>query len=112
MPLNKIVKEKEEESINICEVSPLACKKFAKRPGVEVFIIYLYKVEEQLRYNEKEPTNVLVKLLLNHYIFTDVFNRKTAENLLPYRLYDYKIILEDKLTIGHSLIYNILGYYL
>ncbi len=69
-------------------------------------------MEEQLRHDEKEPTNVLAKLLPNYYIFTDVFNRKTAENLLLYQLYDYKIILEDKLTIGYSLIYNILGYYL
>ncbi len=106
------MKEKEEESLNICEVSPLAYKKFAKRPGVEVFIIHLYKVEERLQHDKKEPTNVLAKLPLNHYIFTDVFNRKTAKNLLPYRPYDYKIILKDKLTIGHSLIYNILRYYL
>jgi len=69
-------------------------------------------VEERLRHDKKEPTNVLVKLSLNYYIFTNVFNQKTAENLLPYRLYDYKIILEDKLTIGYSLIYNILGHYL
>ncbi len=69
-------------------------------------------MEERLRHDEKEPTNVLVKLSLNYYIFTDVFNQKPAKNLLPYRPYDYKIILKDKLTIGYSLIYNILGYYL
>ena len=68
------MKEKEEESINICKVSPLAYKKFAKRPGVEVFIIYLYKVEERLRHDKKEPTNVLAKLPPNYYIFTNVFD--------------------------------------
>ncbi len=69
-------------------------------------------MEERLRHDEKEPTDVLVKLPPNHYVFTDVFNRKTAENLPPYRPYDYKIILEDKLTMGHGLIYNMLGHHL
>ena len=36
----------DEEPLDICEVSPIACKKFTKRPGVEVFIIYLHEMEE------------------------------------------------------------------
>jgi len=46
IPLNKIIKEKEEESLNIYEVSLVAYRIFIKRPSIEVFIIYLYKVEE------------------------------------------------------------------
>ncbi len=53
MPLNKIIKEKEEESLAIYEVLPVAYRIFIKRPGIEVFIIYLYKIEEQLRYNKR-----------------------------------------------------------
>ncbi len=83
MPLNKIVKETEEETLDICEVSPVACRMFAKRPGVEVFMIHLHEVEEQLRHDEKEPVSVLDKLPGTHHAFADVFDRQTAENLPP-----------------------------
>ncbi len=69
------MKEKEEESLNICEVSPVACRIFTKRPSIEVFIIHLHEVEEQLRHDEKEPARVLDKLPRIYYTFTDVFDR-------------------------------------
>jgi len=75
MPLNKIIKEKEEESLNIYKVSPVACCIFTKRPSIEVFIIYLHEVEEQLRHDEKEPARVLDKLPRIYHTFTDIFDR-------------------------------------
>jgi len=102
----------EDEPLDICEVSPLACKKFARRPGVEVFMIHLHEVEERLRHDEKEPTAVLEKLPPTHHAFADVFDRKTAENLPPHRPYDHKIVLEDKLTMGHGPMYNMSGHHL
>jgi len=112
MPLNKIVKETEEETLDICEVSPVACRMFAKRPGVEVFMIHLHEVEEQLRHDEKEPVSVLDKLPGTHHAFADVFDRQTAENLPPHRPYDHKIQLEDKLTMGHGPLYNMPSHHL
>jgi len=46
IPLNKIVKEKEEESLNIYKVLPITYRIFIKRPSIEVFIIYLHEIEE------------------------------------------------------------------
>ncbi len=109
-PTKKTVQE--DEPLDICEVSPVACKKFARRPGVEVFMIHLHEVEEQLRHEEKEPTDVLGKLPKTYHTFADVFDRKTAENLPPHRPYDHKIVLEDKLTMGHGPLYNMSGHQL
>lgn len=102
----------DETSLDICEVSPIACKKFAKRPGVEVFMIRLHEMEERLRNDDLEPTNVLGKLPKTHHSFADVFDRKTAENLPPHRPYDHKIQLEDQLTMGHGPLYNMSGHHL
>jgi len=85
---------------------------FAKRPGVEVFAIHLREIEEQLRYDPKELTTVLGKLPRIHHKFADVFDRKPAESLPPHRTYDHKIVLEDKLTMGHGPLYNMSGHQL
>ena len=34
---------------------------------------------------------ILIKLLIEYYNYIDVFNRKTTNKLLSYRLYNYKL---------------------
>jgi len=50
MPLNKIEKEKEEESIDIYEVSSLACKKFAKCEESRDGVTWPHAIYVHIRY--------------------------------------------------------------
>ena len=49
--------------------------------------------------------NVLSKLSFKYYDFQIVFNRSKVDELSSHRLYDYKIIIENKNQLSRSRIY-------
>ena len=56
---------------------------------------------------------ILAKLSIEYYNFIDVFDRTKADELLSYRLYNYKLKFIDnynKIGLSKSRIYSIFGY--
>ena len=56
---------------------------------------------------------ILVKLFIEYYDFVDVFNRVKTNELLSYRLYNYKLKFIDnynKIELSKSRIYSIFNY--
>ena len=70
-------------------------------------VIYINKIEI-LTHKE-----LLVKLLLKYYNYIDVFNRTKADELLSYRIYNYKLKFTknyNKIELSKSRIYFIFNY--
>jgi hypothetical protein len=76
-----------------------------------VFTTSLYKIdkliEEKTSLLEEIPEQLVEYRLLVYYSdYKDVFSKAVSDQLVPYRLYNYKIQLEGKNNLGFSLLYN------
>src|SRR6266700_3793121 len=54
----------------------------------------------------KKHTNPATKVLVDYHKYLDIFSRKEADKLVEYRLYDYKIILEEGKQPGFGPLYR------
>jgi hypothetical protein len=58
-----------------------------------IFAVIMADIEKALAL--KKYTDPATKVLVEYYYRLDAFLRKEADKLLEYRLYDYKIVLEE-----------------
>jgi hypothetical protein len=71
----------------------------------------LYKIdrliEEKTSLLEETPEQLVERRLPVYYSdYKDVFSKAVSDQLVPYRLYNYKIELERENNLGFSLLYN------
>jgi len=66
----------------------------AKKPKYTIFAITMVDIKKALAL--KKHTNFIIKVLVNHYKYLNIFLRKEADKLIKYWLYNYKIVLKKE----------------
>ena len=63
----------------------------AKKPEAQIFAVIIEDIKKALRV--KEYVDPLPLLSKEYYEFIDVFSRENLNVLLPYRLYDHRVLV-------------------
>jgi hypothetical protein len=101
--------------VDICVIGTVGFQRNLTRPGATAFVTSLYEIDQileertvqEIQEDQDYQAQVDSKLPSQYREFADVFSKEAADKLPPYRLYDYKIKLEDSPdTLGFCLLHR------
>jgi hypothetical protein len=98
-------------TIDIAIIGAAGFTRLSKHKGNTVFTTSLYKIdrliEEKTSLLEETPEQLVeYRLPVCYTDYKDVFSKAVSDQLVPYRLYNYKIQLEGENNLGFSPLYN------
>src|SRR5271170_1189083 len=92
------------DSLDIYIIGATPLVRLARKPEYTIFAVTMADIEKALA--PKKHTDPATKVLVYHYKNLEVFLRKEADKLAEYRLYDYKIELEEGKQPGFRPLYR------
>src|SRR5436305_7236740 len=98
--------------IDIKEISVIGIHHYLRKGESEAFVTNLYKIDyiikekEALEEDEETTKEIEKKLLATLSKYTNVCSKATLDILPLYRIYNYKIELEEKNNLNYYLLYR------
>ena len=74
--------------------------------GTQVFAVLMRDIQYQAGKKARAETNLKSVIPQEYHNFLDVFSKKDSDTLLPYRIYDNMILLEEEQKPGHAPLYK------
>ena len=73
----------------------------------EAFYTSIYEIDTLLKRKDEQGREREVSVPQKYHDYVDVFSKEASDVLPPHRPYDYKIDIEDPVSLGYSPLYKI-----